>query len=112
MTGRCRSCIVPAPGQPTIGGIVTVSINEMTVDTTVNAEGCVITVTGEVDTYTAPRLRQALDDAQQSKSPSITVDLTAVTFIDLTALAVLAIARKRERPASPSRSPSATHNHP
>jgi anti-sigma B factor antagonist len=53
----------------------------------------VISVTGEIDVATAPRLAAAL--AQPADSPAIVVDLTNVEFLDSSGLNVLA-ARAQE----------------
>ena len=49
----------------------------------------VVTVSGEVDMYTAPQLKQCLLDLVDGGAKKIVVDLSAVTFIDSTALGVL-----------------------
>lgn len=61
----------------------------------------VITLTGESDAYSAPRIRSDLADALSGDSP-LMVDLTRATFIDSTVVGVLleglADCEKRERP--------------
>jgi anti-sigma B factor antagonist len=49
----------------------------------------VVTVSGEVDTVTAPRLRQALEDALDSGPPAVMVDLAGVSFMDASGIGVL-----------------------
>jgi anti-sigma B factor antagonist len=49
----------------------------------------VVRVTGEVDMYTAPQLKQALLGLIDGGARRVVVDLSAVTFIDSTALGVL-----------------------
>ena len=56
-------------------------------------------VTGEVDLYTAPRLKQALVKTIEGGSRKVLVDLSHATFIDSTTLGVLMGAVKRLRPA-------------
>jgi anti-sigma B factor antagonist len=55
----------------------------------------VVTVTGEVDVATAPKLRDRLDGAIDGGTPLLVVDLSSVTFIDSTGLGVLIGAAKR-----------------
>jgi anti-sigma B factor antagonist len=56
-------------------------------------------VAGEVDLYTAPRLKQALVTTIDGGSRKVLVDLSQATFIDSTTLGVLMGAVKRLRPA-------------
>ncbi len=58
-----------------------------------------VEVTGEVDLYTAPRLKQALVKTIEGGSRKVLVDLSNATFIDSTTLGVLMGAVKRLRPA-------------
>ncbi len=53
---------------------------------------------GEADLHTAPILRDALNDAIESKPETLIVDLTGVTFIDSMMLGVLLSATRRARP--------------
>ena len=55
--------------------------------------GTVVSVTGEIDVATAPELAHALTDARGD----VTVDLSATTFADPTALGVLLAARRDGR---------------
>jgi anti-sigma B factor antagonist len=57
--------------------------------------GVLLTVTGEVDSSTAPQLREVLDTAFAAGVPTLTVDLDAVTFLDSAGLCVLAGAHRR-----------------
>ncbi len=57
----------------------------------------VLSVGGEVDVATAPRLRERLLTLVNDRSYRIVVDLTAVDFIDSTGLGVLIGALKRVR---------------
>jgi anti-sigma B factor antagonist len=56
-------------------------------------------VSGEVDLYTAPRLKQALVKTIDGGARKVLVDLSHATFIDSTTLGVLMGAVKRLRPA-------------
>ena len=59
----------------------------------------VIVVRGEIDVSTAPRLRERID-ALARRSPAVAVaDLSAVTFVDSTALGVLVNGAKGLRSA-------------
>jgi anti-sigma B factor antagonist len=56
-----------------------------------------VVVTGELDMYTAPRLREELVGLTTQGSRDVTVDLEAVNFVDSTALGVLVGGLKRLR---------------
>ena len=49
----------------------------------------VVTVSGEVDVYTAAKLRAALDEEIAAGRNRLVVDLDAVTFLDSTGLGVM-----------------------
>ena len=57
----------------------------------------VLAVSGEVDVYTAPRLRERLVDLVSQGHRQIVVDLEAVDFLDSTGLGVLVGGLKRLR---------------
>jgi anti-sigma B factor antagonist len=57
----------------------------------------VLTVRGEVDVYTAPRLRERLVELAGSGKYNVVVDLEAVDFLDSTGLGVLVGGLKRLR---------------
>lgn len=62
----------------------------------VQAEGApVVSLSGELDTYHAPRLREQLETLVQPGSATVIVDLLRVTYIDSTGLGILVAARKR-----------------
>ena len=54
----------------------------------------VVVVEGEHDIYTAPTLRERLDEALD-RGGGIVVDLTAATFVDSSVLGALLDARRR-----------------
>jgi anti-sigma B factor antagonist len=56
-----------------------------------------VVVSGELDMYTAPRLREELVGLTTRGSRDVTVDLEAVNFVDSTALGVLVGGLKRLR---------------
>ena len=57
----------------------------------------VVAVSGEIDLFTAPELKQKLTDAIEGGKSRIVVDLTETSFLDSTALGVLIGAVKRLR---------------
>lgn len=62
---------------------------------TQEGEAGIATVHGEVDVYSAPRLREALDHLLAGGVAPIVVDLSDVSFVDSTGLGVLVGAHKR-----------------
>jgi anti-sigma B factor antagonist len=62
----------------------------------------VISLSGEVDLYTAPELKTELIRVIEAGAPSVVVDLTQTTFIDSTTLGVLISGVKRLRPSGGS----------
>lgn len=70
-----------------------VSVSSATVHSCV-----VVTVSGELDMFTVPTLRTALEEHLDGEAPLV-VDLTGVTFMDSTSLALL-ISIRRRLPAS------------
>ena len=58
----------------------------------------VVTVEGEIDIYTAPRLRELLIDLASTKNCQLIVNLEKVGFLDSTGLGVLVGGLKRVRP--------------
>ena len=57
----------------------------------------VVHVSGEIDVYTAPLVREKLDDQLREGHTDLVVDLTDVTFLDSTGLGVLVGRLKRVR---------------
>jgi anti-sigma B factor antagonist len=68
-------------------------------ESNVDALTVVIALSGEVDLYTAPEFKACLADAITRGKRRLVVDLSAVGFMDSTALGVLVGALKRLRPA-------------
>jgi anti-sigma B factor antagonist len=58
----------------------------------------VATIIGEIDLYTAPRLHEVLLQGIAEGAHQVVVDLSAVTFIDSTALGVLVRSAKQLGP--------------
>jgi anti-sigma B factor antagonist len=61
------------------------------------ADHTVLEVGGEVDVYTAPRLRERLAELVDGGARNVVVDLARVDFLDSTGLGVLVGAHKRLR---------------
>ncbi len=65
---------------------------------TLQREGArVLSLRGEIDVYTAPRLRQAIVDQVEQGLTHLIVDMTAVECLDSTGLGVLVEGLKRVR---------------
>lgn len=75
---------------------------ELSLTTRTVGEHTVLEVGGEVDVYTAPRLRERLIEIVEGGSRRVVVDLGRVDFLDSTGLGVLVGALKRLRAASGS----------
>jgi anti-sigma B factor antagonist len=75
------------------------SIMELSIESEKAGDGIsVITVAGELDLYTAPRLKEQLINAMDEGILKIVVDMTGVHFIDSSALGVLIGGIKRLKP--------------
>jgi anti-sigma B factor antagonist len=72
---------------------------ELSLSTRTVDDHMVLEVGGEVDVYTAPRLRERLVELVEAGSRSVVVDLGRVEFLDSTGLGVLIGALKRLRAA-------------
>ncbi|MEV4758223.1 STAS domain-containing protein [Micromonospora sp. NPDC049559] len=72
---------------------------ELSLATRTVAEHTVLEVGGEVDVYTAPRLRERLVELVDGGARKVVVDLGRVDFLDSTGLGVLVGALKRLRAA-------------
>jgi anti-sigma B factor antagonist len=71
---------------------------ELSVDTRLVSTHAVVEVGGEVDVFTAPRLRDRLNEVVGSGQQHLIVDLTKVDFLDSTGLGVLVgVNRRLER---------------
>jgi anti-sigma B factor antagonist len=62
---------------------------DLEVETTQRDTASILTLSGEIDVYTAPRLRQAIVDLVDGGSRRIIVDMEKVEFLDSTGLGVL-----------------------
>ena len=72
---------------------------ELGLDVTERNGYAILAVRGEVDVYTAPRLRERLVELVSQGKHQIIVDLEGVDFLDSTGLGVLVGALKRLRAA-------------
>lgn len=68
---------------------------ELNVSTTSQGGHAVVTATGELDLYTAPRLQTALAELLRERADRVVVDLSGVEFCDSTGMNVLLAAMKR-----------------
>lgn len=60
----------------------------------------IVTVKGEVDLYSSPRMREALMTSASRKKPQVIVDLSGVTYMDSSGIATLVEALKLTRKQS------------
>lgn len=70
---------------------------DLSMDSSAAGERMVISVGGEIDVYTAPKLRDGLVELINSGHYHLVIDLEAVDFLDSTGLGVLVGALKRVR---------------
>ena len=67
----------------------------LTIDVSGDSATARLTVSGEVDSSSAPKLRTRLDEILDGGATELTIDLTAVSFLDSAGLCVLAGAHRR-----------------
>jgi anti-sigma B factor antagonist len=70
---------------------------DLSLDTRTQGEHTVVQITGEIDVYTAPKLREALIDLVNGGHYHLVVDVERVEFLDSTGLGVLVGGLKRVR---------------
>lgn len=70
---------------------------ELDITTERDADVCVLALSGEVDVYAAPRLKQELVSAIEDGCANVIVDMERVSFIDSSGLGVLVSALRRAR---------------
>lgn len=70
---------------------------DLTLSTRTEGDATVVEVGGEIDVYTAPKLREQLIDLVSSGSYHLVVDMESVEFLDSTGLGVLVGGLKRVR---------------
>jgi anti-sigma B factor antagonist len=66
---------------------------QVSVSRTTAGEVPIVAVSGEVDVYSAPALKESLTEQLQSGATKLIVDLTGVAFLDSTGLGALVEAR-------------------
>jgi len=72
---------------------------DLDLETGRHGDASVLTLRGEIDVYTAPRLRQAIIDLVEAGERDIIVDMAKVDFLDSTGLGVLVGGLKRLKSA-------------
>src|SRR6266566_7096767 len=70
---------------------------DLDVETGTVGDASLLSLRGEIDVYTAPRLRQAIIDLVDGGATNIVVDMEKVDFLDSTGLGVLVGGLKRVR---------------
>jgi anti-sigma B factor antagonist len=70
-------------------------VMDLEVDVQEQDRWSVVSLRGEIDVYTAPRLRQSLIDLVEAGKTDILVDMSKVDFLDSTGLGVLVGGLKR-----------------
>ena len=76
---------------------VEIETDRIDVQVTTSARGCCVTVHGEIDSATAPQLRDCLLEALSRPAARVEVDLSRVTFLDSAGLSALAAAHRAAR---------------
>jgi len=70
---------------------------ELEIKTQHTDSACTLILEGEVDVYTAPKLKEQLVSAIEDGCVNVIVDMNAVSFIDSSGLGVLVSALRRAR---------------
>jgi anti-sigma B factor antagonist len=83
---------------------------DLEVETEERGGATVLSLRGEIDVYTAPRLRQAIVDLVDAGSFRLVVDMEKVDFLDSTGLGVLVEGLKRVKNRNGSLSIVATQD--
>lgn len=60
---------------------------------------CVLTVTGELDYHTAPRLRDAVNDLPCGVGTALIIDLSGLSYCDSTGISVMVTAYRQTQAA-------------
>ncbi|HEV8565210.1 MAG TPA: STAS domain-containing protein [Actinomycetota bacterium] len=70
---------------------------DLAIETLTEEQRTILRVTGELDLFTAPRLREAVVEATEAGVTNVIVNLDGVSFIDSSGLGVLVACLKRLR---------------
>src|SRR4028119_1051231 len=87
-------CVVESPKHHFGRGDLVV---DLSLDSRSHGEHTVVRIAGEIDVYTAPKLREALIDLVNEGNYHLIIDVEAVEFLDSTGLGVLVGGLKRVR---------------
>jgi anti-sigma B factor antagonist len=87
----------PVPREVRMRHRVGLTVDDFQMSVSENGGTAVVTVTGELDLGTAPRLREELIGLVSRGTRAVTVDMSRLDFIDSTGLAVLISGLKRLR---------------
>lgn len=83
---------------------------DLEVDTEQRGDATILSLRGEIDVYTAPRLRQTIVDLVDGGATRLVVDMEKVDFLDSTGLGVLVEGLKRVKSRDGSLSLVATQD--
>src|SRR4051812_30799974 len=89
-----RRGVAPAHAHPSVVGRITVDLSLATRN---EGDKTVIAVGGEIDVYTAPKLREQIVQLVEEQRYHLVVDMEDVEFLDSTGLGVLVGGLKRVR---------------
>lgn len=70
---------------------------ELTIDVATSDDATIVSIAGELDLATAPKLRSVLAEVTESGPKAIRIDLGGVTFLDSSAISVLVEAQQRHQ---------------
>lgn len=71
----------------------------MKLDKTIDGNRCVLKISGELDSITAPDVRATFDDVVESKPSSVVLDLSSLRVIDSSGVGAIVSLFKRLRSA-------------
>ena len=97
VTGRLTLPCAPVHGAASRFPVTVRPVDTLTLDTTVHEGYAVVTVLGEVDLATAPRLRDCLTALAGDGHEQVILDLNQTEFLDSTGLGAIVTGLKRIR---------------